>query len=316
MRHLEGAGPVHIAALATAEVRQAGRAERDELTHRVEIGVDEVAGVLVGGVRRGVRVHVHDGDDAVIRLVLANRQLDEAGRAVGVVLAEGAGGGVRTGEVSHHPAQRGVSQQREAVGRTVLAVDGGDEVVQHRLAEGARGVDGASRGAVVRGDIRRTSRVDPVAQTAHRVGRAATVLSRTILRAEEDGFDVTLQLLDGLHLRTGDVLRANRGDGLLEIGHAEGPAPLVDVVAKAGHGLKLVVEVGDISAFAHRRGDGSGQLVHAPLNEGGVALELVSGAEERRFAGSQRADGIVEVLTVEGRAAGRGGIVGVGERHN
>ena len=168
----------------------------------------------------------------MVRLILTHRQLDETGRAVGVVVPQRTAGRVSAGEVRHHPAKGGVSQQRQRVGRAVLPVDGGDEVVQHRLVERAGGVNGTGRRAVVSGNVRRTSRVNPVTEATHRVGDATTVFGSAVLRAEKGLLDVTLELLDGLHLRTGDVLRASRRDGLLEVADAEGPAaPVLVVVA-------------------------------------------------------------------------------------
>ncbi len=153
------------------------------------------------------------------------------------------------------------------------------------------------------------------AEAERNSGRAdrAKFWEDSALIAEKGLLDVALQFLNRLHLRTGDVLRANRGDGLLEVADAEGPAALVDVVAETGNRLKLVVEVGNIRTLAHRRRGRGGELVNAPLHEGGRALELVGGAENGGLRRSQHRHGVLKVLTIEGRATGGGSVVGIGE---
>jgi hypothetical protein len=188
----QGQSAINIAALAATEVRQTGRAERDQFRNTVELRIDEVARVLVRGVRRAIRVHVDDGHDAMVGLIEFDGQLD---RSLATLIRHTANRVVRAtrraGEVADDAAQGRVSNQRQTVRRTRNAVDRGDEVVEHRLVEGARSVDGASRGAVGSGNVRRTSRVNPVAEAAQAVGRASTIFNRAVVVGAQGRLDVS-----------------------------------------------------------------------------------------------------------------------------
>ena len=176
-------------------------------------------------------------------------------------------------------------------------------------------MDRASRGAVGSGNIRRTSRVNPVAEAAQAVGRASTIFNRAVVVGAQRRLDVALDLADSLRLSLSNLGGTNAINSVLEVAHHEVAAELLDVVTQTSAVGKLVREDGDIATLGNTRGLGGREAVNGPLHEGSGRLGLSSGRKNRSLLGGEDRQDIEKVFAVGNRGTRIGRIVGIRKSH-
>ena len=307
--NLEGESCVNEAAFATALIWKPGATDAHQFSNANVVGVDEIAG---RGRRHTSRIAIDDGDDAEIAIVGVHREGDFlVGSHLVDVKHVLAGVAVRTGKARDGAAQGRASNKREGINRSRFREDGSNKTVEGRLREGARSVDGCSRGAVVRRNVRWTCTIKPVTETTQGVGRGAAIFHCTILRASNGGLDVALHLADGFRLRFSNLSWTNRLNSVLKLGHHVVLLEQLDVIAETGAAREFVHEGGNVLTLAHTSRNWSSKRVNSPLIVGGGGFALFGKRGNWRLLGSEDRQNVREVLTVRNGRAGIGGRIGI-----
>jgi hypothetical protein len=304
-------GHIDITTLTATLVFKAGGSKRDQCLELKVLGIQDVATTIF---RHTGRVAVDQANESEIGL----KQLDRQGhRARGCVLVDRVNtfGCVVIGarEFGNVLAELSTSNKRQRVRFTVDGKDRCDDVVEGDLSRSGTN-DGSSRGKVVARDRvgRLSGALDPLTKTTHFVRGAATGLSLHLVVGRDGRFNVTLDVAE-CHCFGGNKVGGTSGANcVLDVGHTERAAELLNVVTNTGTINELVVKQRNVCIFAHTIGARSVELVHNPLRVGGGSRALSAKREKRGFFGSEKRQRLAEILAVADArtltSLGRGGI--------